>query len=208
MPYKINAFNYPDILALKLAEDNHPTALVQRDTYHTHFILNKLNEEEITTSKATHPPVDKINSMDLEIIVNDNVKPRYLIRFYHMPHIRIRKDSPKYHAFFSERQQWFTILQAIIHEAEDTVTAPNSEHPIETIELSINEETVKEATQIMMDDNTKHYSLRLLEESKDTAEHNPEYNHMPKQIVEKPISYFDQLIEKNRRQMRGDYTDE
>ena len=157
MPYKIIAYNYSAILALKLAEDNHPTASFQRESYFTHFLLDKLNDEETTTSKATHPPVDKISSMDLEIIFNDNVKPKHLIRFYHTPHIRLRKDSPKYHAFFSERQQWFTILQAIIHEAEQTVTAPNIERTIETIELSINEETVKEATQIMMDDNSKHY---------------------------------------------------
>ena len=215
MPYIIKAYSYSDILAIKLLEDNHQTATVQKDT---HSLLNRLSEGEIESSKASLPPIDKISSMDLEIIVNDNVKPRHLIRFYHMPHARIRKDSPQYQAYLRECQQWFTILEAIIHESEQNVAVQEIEYPMETteqepsiIEESLQEAPSKETTHITIDVDTERYSLRLHEESKNAeADHSQQVTDedVADPPVKKPLSYFEQLIEKNRRQMRGDFPED
>ena len=72
MPYTINTYNYSDILAVNLKEDYQRTDSVHRDTHYTHFLLNKLKEEDRKKSNTTKPPVDKVSSMDLEIIVDDN----------------------------------------------------------------------------------------------------------------------------------------
>lgn len=216
MPYSITTCNYADILAVRLTEDQHPTDSIQRNTHFTNFLLHKLSEEETEVYKTTYPPVDKIRSMDIEIIINDNEKPKHLIRFYHEPHIRIKKDSPPYQAYFMECQKWFAILQDIIQKTEQNVNVSNIERPIIPLEPSIREETLqesasKEATQITMEIDIEHYSLHLPGKSKVSTEENPQSRPeeaVAEQVEEKPLSYFDQLIEKNRKQMRGDYTDD
>ena len=65
MPYIIKAYNYSDIFAIKLAEDNYQTATVKRNTFHN-FPSQRLSEGEIVSSKASHPPIDKISSMTLK----------------------------------------------------------------------------------------------------------------------------------------------
>ena len=146
--------------------------------------------------------------MDLEIIVNDNVKPRHLIRFYHDPHIKIRKDSPQYQAYFSECQKWFTMLQDIIIESEKNVDSPDVERSNEMIESPIFEELLqddspKEKTRITMDLDTDRYALHLTEDRTEEKPQSIPDEPAPEQAVEKPTSYFEQLIEKNKRQLRS-----
>lgn len=213
MPYTIKSYNYSDILAVKFTEDHHQTAIVQRDTHFTHYLLNKVSEEKVESKNASGPPIDKISSMDLEIIVNNNVNPRYLIRFYHSPNMRIRKDSPEYQGHYSSLQQWFTRLETIIDETEESFATSNVEQPLEITEPADHEDLFQEdppneKTQIMVDVDMKQYSLDL---TKDRTELNPQSipdDPIPKQTSEKPTSYFEQLIEKNKRQLRGDYSDE
>ncbi|MCG7335620.1 hypothetical protein MHZ95_10045 [Sporosarcina sp. ACRSM] len=213
MPYIIKSYNYIDILAVRFTEDQHQTATVQRDTHFTHYLLNKLSKDKVESKNASGPPIDKISSMDLEIILNDNVKPRHLIRFYHEPNIRIRKDSPEYQGHYSNLQQWFTRLETIINETEESFATSNVEQPLEIIEPANHkdlsqEDPPNEKTQIMMDVDMKQYSLDLTE---DRTELNPQSSPddpIPMQAPEKPTSYFEQLIEKNKKQLRGDYSDE
>lgn len=216
MPYTINSCNYSDILAVKLTEDQHQTAFVQRNSHFTNYLLNKLSEEEKDMGKTTYPPVDKISSMSMEIIIDDEEKPKHLLHFYYAPYIRIQKDSLQYKAFSIECQNWFTILQNIIQKAEPINAVSNIEPTQITIESSICEETLqevssKEATQITMDIQIEQYSFHLPEQSKGSAEENLQISSeqpVEDQVEEEPLSYFEQLIEKNRKQMRGDYTDE
>ncbi|MCG7346473.1 hypothetical protein MHZ92_20420 [Sporosarcina sp. ACRSL] len=213
MPYIINTYNYSDILAVNLKEDYERTDSVHRDTDFTHFILNQLKEDDIVKSKTTKPQVDKVSSMDLELIVDDKASPSHLIRFYYAPYIYIRKDSPEYEAYNKERQEWFTKLKGIVEQQNDT--AVSIERPIETMEPPVliepSDEDLTEKTQILVEVETSQYSLQLHEEIEDTSEPAPEVVQVePQQEVaaEKPLSYFEQLIEKNRRQLRGDSTDE
>ena len=205
MPYIIKTYNYSDILAVILSEDDYHTASLQRDSHITDLILDKLSEEKHIANSTNHPPVDKISSMDLEIVLNDHVKPKQLIRFYHLPYVKIRKDSPQYRSYFNERQKWFTLLQAIIHETEHK---PEIERITKTSDTSGSDESLpiapsKEATQIMLEVDTAHYSLSMEEEPKFRQD-------APAQVSpdEKPLSYFEQLIKKNREQLRGDYNED
>lgn len=213
MPYIINTYNFSDILAIYLKEDNYETASAQRDSHFTNFLLNKLNEEDVATGKAASEPVDKINSMDLEIITDDNSKPRHLIRFYHAPYTPLKKDSLEYAAHFKERQDWFAKLKFIIEQRNDI--AREVERPIETIDPPLQAETPiheisNEKTRITVEVDTNQYSLSLHEDSEHSLEENPEIKKAapPEQELKKPSSYFEQLLEKNRRQLRGDYNDE
>ena len=63
-----------------------------------------------------------------------------------------------------------------------------------------------------MDVNSTQYSLQWHEENE---EEKPEetsevvqVESKQEEVDEKPLSYFEQLLEKNRRQLRGDSTDE
>lgn len=213
MPYIINTYSYSDMLAVNLKEDNYQTDSVQRDTHFTQFLLNKLKQEESARSRAEKPAIDKISSLDLEIIVDDNAKSKHLIRFYHAPHLQIRKDSPEYEAHFKERQFWFTKLKGIIEQQNDAA------HPVEppterTIAPSIHVESpgqdaATEKTQITVEVATNRYSLNVHEEN--TLEDPTEIKKADPQLeqnTEKPKSYFEQLLEKNRRQLHGNYTDD
>ena len=214
MPYIIHTYNYSDIVAIILKEDNRRTASVQRDTHFAHFLLNKLKEEDASKNNATHPPVDKISSMDLEIVVDNKTGQRHLIRFYHTPYIYIRKDTPEYRAYFRERQEWFEKLNVIIEQQNDTavkIETPNE--TIKTIESPVivapPVEDPTEKTQILVDLDTTQYSLRLHAETEVHSEVTPEVIQAEppqEEVVEKPLSYFEQLVEKNRRQLRGDST--
>ncbi len=213
MPYTIKSYNYADILAVKLTEDHQQIATVQRDTHFTHYLLNKLSEEKAETKNVSSPPIDKISSMDLEIIVNDNVNPRYLIRFYHSSNMRIRKDSPEYQGHYRNLQQWFTRLETIIHVTEQNLATSTVEQPVEMIEPAIQEDISQEnppneKTKIIVDVNMKQYSLDLTEERTELNPQSIPDDPIPMQTSEKPTSYFEQLIEKNKRQLRGDYSDE
>ncbi|WP_252502151.1 hypothetical protein [Sporosarcina sp. Marseille-Q4943] len=213
MPYIINAYDYSDILAINLKFDNHQTASVQRNTHYTNFFLNKIKEEDAANSDANNQSVDRIRSMDLEIIVDDHTKPRHLIRFNPDPTTYLSKDSLEYYEYLNKRQEWFTKLQFIIEQKSDV--AQKNERPIETGAPSLcaaptNEFPVEIKTRILIADDTKQYSLLLHEESEDTIEVSPEIEQIDtqhEQAVEKPMSYFEQLVEKNRRQLRGDSTD-
>lgn len=212
MSYIINTYSYSDILAINLIEDNYQSDSVQRDTHFTQFLLNKLKQEEFTISNAEKPSIDKISSLDLEIIVDDSAKPKHLIRFYHAPHLRIRKDSPEYEAYFKERQYWFTKLKGIIEK--QNAVAHHVEPPIEPITPSVHVESsdadvTTEKTQITVEVATNQYSLHLHEEN--ALEETSEIKKVESQLeqnTEKPKSYFEQLLEKNRRQLHGDYTDD
>ncbi|MCM3636674.1 hypothetical protein M3152_02995 [Sporosarcina luteola] len=214
MPYVIKTYSYSDILAVNLKEDNYETASVQRDTHYTNFLLNKLKEEEAATGSPTSQPVDKITSMDLEIIVDDSTNPKHLIRFYHAPYTPLRKDTLEYAAHVKERQEWFTRLKTIIEQPN--VVAQEIDRPIETIESPILTGTLEpvvtqENTRITMEVDMDRYTLSSHNHSEDNAEENLKINKTDpqhEQNNEKPTSYFEQLLEKNRRQLRGDYTDE
>ena len=219
MPYITRTYNYSDLLAVNLKEDNRRTDSVHRDTHFTHFVLNKLQEDDMRKSSTTKPPVDKVSSMDLEVVVDDTTTPSHLIRFYHAPYIYIRKDSLEYKAYSRERQEWFTKLKVIIDQQNETsveteVPTAIIEPPLITVPA---EEEPAEKTQILVDVDTTQYSLQLREEHEET-EDNPEVipeattEDIPKEsaqdTVEKPLSYFEQIVEKNKRQLRGDSTDE
>ena len=211
MPYVIKTYNFSDLLAIKFTENDHQMASAQKDTDYKSFLLNKIPEEETTTNHSTHPPIDKISSMDLEVIVNDNMKPKHRLRFYHEPYRKIRKDSPEYEAYYKGFQKWFNLLKTIIYETEQ-----NIERSFVAIDSALTEETFselipKEKTQITIDIDTKQPSFSLSEVSPDPSKEDSDTmkdNSKQEQAVEKPTSYFEQLVEKNRRQMRGDYTDE
>ncbi|MFC5604273.1 hypothetical protein [Sporosarcina koreensis] len=214
MPYLIKTYNYSDILAINLKEDNYETASVQRDTHFTNFLLNKLKEEGTVMGTPASQPVDKITSLDLEIIIDDNTNPRHLIRFYHAPYTPLRKDSLGYAAHLKERQEWFTRLKTIIEQQNDA--AQKVESQIETFESPVQVETPKpvvtqEMTRLTVDVDMDRYALSLYKDAKDISEVNPEIMQdapQHEQDTEKPKSYFEQLLEKNRRQLRGDYSDE
>lgn len=214
MPYIIKTYNYSDVLAVNLKEDNYETASVKRDTHFTNFLLNKVKEEEAATGSPVSQPVDKITSMDLEIIVDDNTNPKHLIRFYYAPYTPLRKDTLGYAAHVKERQEWFTRLKTIIEQPN--VVAQEVERPNKTIESPIFVGTsepvaTQEKTRITMEVDMDRYSLLSHVHSEDNAEDNLEINKADpqhEQDIEKPTSYFEQLLEKNRRQLRGDYTDE
>lgn len=213
MPYNIRTYNFSDILAINLKEDNFETESIQRDTHFTNFLLNKLKEEAPATGNPTSQPVDKITSMDLEIIVDDNANPRHLIRFYYAPYTPLRKDSLEYEAHVKERNEWFTKLKTIIEQQNDH--APKAESPLEMDKSPIQAATsdpaeTQEKTRITMEVDMDRYTLSFHDDPKDTSEVIPEITQdapRQEQDTEKPKSYFEQLLEKNRRQLRGDYTD-
>ena len=217
MPYIIHTYSYSEIAAIILKEENHRTAVVQRDTHSAHFLLNKLKEEEDEKNKFTKPPVDKVSSMELEVIVDDTTAKRHVIRFYHVPYLYIRKDSPEYKAYFRERQECFTKLQVIIEQQNEA--ALKIERPIEAVEPALvtvpvpSVEDTAEKTKIVVDLNTTEYSLQLHEESKDYTQSeliqtDLKTEQAQEEPIEKPLSYFEQLVEKNRRQLHGNSTDD
>lgn len=216
MPYTIKTYDFSDLLAIQLSEDRYPIASAQRDTHYTNFLLNKIQEEETPTDQTAVRPIDKVNSMELEMIVNDNVNPKHVIRFYDKPHQPLRKDSPEYRALNKEFHKWSRLLTAIIRGTEQGVVDKGVEPSLgsssPTIpETALNEPVAEKMTRITMDLDPNRYAFHLPAESPTPSEENPETGQdTPEQerLVEKPTSYFEQLVEKNRRQLRGDYTDE
>ena len=216
MPYIIHTYNFSELLAVNLKENYRRTDSVHRDTHFTHFVLNKLKEDDMRKSSTAKPPVDKVSSMDLEVVVDDTTAPSHLIRFYHAPYIYIQKDSPEYIAYSRERQEWFAKLKVIIEQQNET--SVETEQPTAIIETppipEPAEEDLAARTQIVVDVDTKQYSLQLHEETEVQPKANPEVIPEDKRAetdqdkVEKPLSYFEQIVEKNKRQLRGDSTDE
>ncbi|MCM3744006.1 hypothetical protein M3193_07595 [Sporosarcina luteola] len=214
MPYIIKTYNYSDILAVNLKEDNYETASFQRDTHFANFLVNKVKEEEAAAGSPANQPIDKITSMDLEIIVDDNTNPRHLIRFYYAPYTPLRKDSLGYAAHVKERQEWFTRLKTIIEQ--QNAATQEVESPIKTLESPIHAGTsrpvaMQKETRLTVEVDMDRYAMSLHDHTEKNAEENPEINvaePQHEQEIVKPTSYFEQLLEKNRRQLRGDYTDE
>lgn len=216
MPYTIQTYDFLDLLAIQLSEDRYPIASAQRDTHYTNFLLNKIQEDETPTDQTAVRPIDKVNSMELEVIINDSVNPKHVIRFYDKPYLPLRKDSPEYVALNKEFHKWSRLLTAIIRETEQDVVdkgvKPSIGSNIPDIpEKALNEPVAEKMTRITMDLDPNRYAFHLSAESPPPSEENPESRQdapEPEQLVEKPTSYFEQLVEKNRRQLRGDYTDE
>lgn len=216
MPYVIKTYHFSDLLAIKFIENGHQMASVQKDTHYTNFLLNKIQKKEMIINHSTHPPIDNISSMDLEIIVNDNEMPRHRLCFYHEPYRKMGKDSPEYEAFHKEFQKWFSRLKVMIYEAEQNVMEQNFEKPFVSIDSTITEEAVSnpipmKKTKIMIDIDTRQPSLHFSKKAPARSEEildSTEDDSKQGQTIEKPKSYFEQLVEKNKRQLRGDYTDE
>lgn len=201
MSYTIKTYHFSDLLGIKYIENDYEMTFVQKDTHYTNFLLNKLRENE-TTSRSTQPPIDKIRSMDLEMIVSDNEYSKYRIRFYYEPYRQLQKDSPKYEALQKEFYNWFNRLKEIICNSEQNIKSSVSTIDIEAEEkktkITIDMDAIqpflylKEAPQTSVEE--------TLEEFKDESEQ--------EETIPKPTSYFDQIVEKNRRQLRGEYTEE
>ncbi len=212
MSYVIKTYDFSDLLAVQYTEEGHPMASAQRDTNYTNFLLNKVREEDSETNRSARPPIDKVDSVAIDVIVNDTTESRHRIHFYHEPYRHIRKDSPKYKAFYNEAYKLFSLLEKVVHETEQ-----NLEVSMETASPTINEEVVVEPspvkkTHITVELDTKQPEWQLSKEYPSLVENKTESITKEKskeeQTVEKPTSYFEQLVEKNRRQLRGDYSDE
>ena len=217
MPYRIFDYPYSALLSAQIIEDSASISTLSRQSQSARILLNGLEQtNDIQPNKPSND--EHINSMELKLILKHQVRPIHVVRFYSDININLNKNSPEYRKVQSEIEQWFTILRFIIietdqkegyfHAHEDETKQPQiiNESKFEKDEVSV---------QYPIHDESKAFVKAQLLSVLDQVIYKKivEYSSLKKVVdsplpIEKPISYFDDLIEKNRKQLNGNQIDD
>lgn len=202
MPYQLFTYEYSDILAIELLEDNTLISTISRRSKSAFFLLDGL--QTIQAKAPGEPSIKKVHAIELKIIVNDRVKPIHIIRFYSDPTTSLQKGSAEYQKVQNDIEHWVTVLNLIIKEADqeegvhhnDKNGLNKSNTPSSEItklkELHVEKHEKKRIAKIqLLSVLNQIISIKLNDEE-------------PMQSIRNTDSYFDQLLEKNREQLRGD----
>jgi hypothetical protein len=156
--------------------------------------------------------------MELKLILKDRVRPIHVIRFYSDSSSSSNKSSPKYRIAKNEIEQWSTILHFIIKETdqkEGYYHAREDEYkqPQIVSESKFERDAIQVQTSVR-DENKAFVKAQLLSVLdqviyKKIVEYSTRKKNVDSlQPNEKPNSYFDDLIERNRKQLIGNQNDE
>ena len=176
-----------------------------------------LNQE--TTSIMKKPSNnERINAIELKLILKDRVRPIHTVRFYSDTNSSLNKSTPEYQRAKNEIDQWFTILHFIIKENDQ------KEGYFHPQEKEIEQPQIISKGQLKEDKIQVHYPIH--DESKALVKAQllsvlnqviykkiVDYSTLEKnddspQPIENSTSYFDELLEKNRKQLHGHPIDE
>ncbi len=219
MSYQMFDYPYSALLAIQIIEDSSSISTVSRQSQSARILLNELEPINDDPPKKTSNS-ERIQSMELKLIMKDLVRPIQIVRFYTDSNSSLNKNTPEYRRAQNDIEQWFTILHFIIketdkkegynHALEDEFKQPQilneskldrDEIPVQ-VQYSVRDENkafVK--AQLLSVLNQVIYKKIVENSTRKKIDDSPQPN-------EKSPSYFDKLLEKNRKQLHGEYIDE
>lgn len=202
MPYQLFNYEYSDILAIELLEDNTLISAISRRSESAFFLLDGL--QTIQEKAPEEPSIKKVHTIELKIIVNDRVKPIHIIRFYSDPTTSLQKGSAEYHKVQNDVEHWVTVLNLIIKEADkEEGVVHNDQKGLNKSSTPSSENTTLKELPVEEDEKkiiAKKQLLSVLNQIISIKLNNDETI----QSIRNTNSYFDQLLEKNKEQLRGD----
>lgn len=217
MPYQLFDYPYSALLSAQIIEDSASVSTMSRQSQSARGLLDGL--EPTNENNPENPPNKvSINALELKLVLKDQVRPIHFVRFYSDSNTSLNKSSPEYRRAKNEIEQWFTILHFIIketdqkegyyHAQEDETKQPQtiSESKFEKDEVHVQYPIHDESKALV-----KAQLLSVLDQViyKKIVEYSTRKKVVDSlQPNEKPISYFDDLIEKNRKQLNGSQIDE
>ena len=216
MPYRIFDYPYSALLSAQIIEDSASISTLSRQSQSARILLNGLEQtNDIQPKKPSND--EHINSMELKLILKDQVRPIHVVRFYSDINIKLNKNSPEHRKVQGEIEQWFTILRFIIKETDQKEGYYHA-HEDETKQPQIISESKFEKevhVQYPIHDESKALVKAQLLSVLDKVIYKKivEYSTRKKvvdspQSNEKSSTYFDDLIEKNRKQLNGNQIEE
>lgn len=126
----LKTFNYSDILQVEVIKDGETISKTNRKSQFGGAIVGGILAGEVGAligglSGETNVE-EKVNSIDLKILVNDTNKPTYSINFFRAPFNKSTKkiepadikSSTEYQAGAKEIEQWYSIITVIIKRTE------------------------------------------------------------------------------------------
>ena len=117
MPYQLFDYPYSALLAAQIIEDSASVSTMSRQSQSARVLLDGLEPtNDIHPEKPSNN--ERINSMELKLILKDQVRPIHTVRFYSDSNSSLNKSSPEYLRAKNEIEQWFTILHFIIKETD------------------------------------------------------------------------------------------
>ena len=217
MPYQLFDYPYSALLAAQIIEDSDSVSTMSRQSQSARVLLDGL-EPTIDIHPEKPSNNERINSMELKLILKDQVKPIHIVRFYTDSNASLNKSTPEYRRAKNEIEQWFTILHFIIkeidqkegyfHPQEKEIDQPQiiSEGQFEEEKIQVPYPVRDESKALV-----KAQLLSVLNQViyKKIVEYSTlKKNDDPPQANENTTSYFDELLEKNRKQLHGNPIDE
>ena len=212
MPYQIFSYPYSALLSVQIIEDSATVSTKSRQSKSARVLLDGLEPTNDTPPEKPSSN-ERINSMALKLILKDQVRPIHVVPFYTDSNSSLNKDSPEYRRAKNEIEQWFTILHFIIKDTdqkEGYIYAQETE--IEQPQF-ISDAEEKRIQYPVYDEHKALVKTQLLSVLnqviyKKIVEYGAVKTDVSPQPRENATSYFDELLQKNRKQLHGNNIDE
>lgn len=225
MPYQLFSYAYAEILAVEVVESGASIRMNSRRSQSSKFFLDGLQPitEDFLKEQTDEQPA---YSIMLKLILKDRVKPIHLIQFYADSAKSPNKNSEIYQKVLKDLEHWFTVLHFImkdIDKIEGYEYDPNDEtnnlieksHAINSsgfkskrvkqMKQTTNFNTSKDITFARVQLLSVLNQVTYMKLNEGLLLNNDEET---KKYPEVSSSYFNQLLEKNREQMRNDINKE
>lgn len=221
MPYQLFSYDYTEILAVEVVENGAPHSIISRRSQSARFFLDGLQPISEDSSKE-QADGQLTYSILLKLIMKDNVKPIHLIHFYIDSAKNPNKNSVDYQNALKSLDHWFTVLHFIMKDIDKTEGYEyddNEENTdlIKTSSSNIEKEAAMQKLGAVDFKNNEKIALAraqlisvlnqvtYIKLNQDTLLNNDEKTNRNSVIS---TSYFNQLLKKNKEQMRGDVNKE
>lgn len=127
MVYKIFEYNYPDVLAVEMAEDGVSLGTKSSHSKTAHSLLDGFFSKTDGTFIGGSQPSEKkkkhVESLDLTIIVNDSARPLHTINFYTFTgeggQPQLKKSTPAYRDCMNKLRSWYMLLSFIMEDVRE-----------------------------------------------------------------------------------------